>query len=497
MRAYLGIDIGTFEAKGVLVDATGRILASAARRHRMLVPEPGWAEHRPIEDWWDGLCEIVGHLLAETRIDPRAIRGVGLSAIGPCMLPVDAAGAPLGNAVLYGVDTRAVEEIAELTERIGEARLIAHGGNRLTTQSVGPKILWLQRNRPEIFAGAARIHTATSFLVGRLTGEAVMDHFTAAGFTPLYNASARTWAAPADVDLLEPRRLPRLGEATHNAGPAPRAAAPATGLAAGTPVTVGTIDAAAEAFSVGVTAPGEMMLMYGSTIFTILLTAEPVFDARLWYAPWLRPGLHASQAGLATSGTLTQWFREHFARELPAGAAMARLAEEAAATPPGAAGLVVLPYFSGERTPIHNPLARGCIFGLDLTHTRGHLFRAVLEGIACSVRHALSAYAEAPRRVLVAGGGTHNPVWMQAVSDVCGLEQIVPRETIGASLGDAMLAALAIGDVDAAALADWNPARASVTPRTELAALYEAKFGLYRRVYEQTKDLMAALPRHG
>lgn len=497
MRAYLGIDIGTFEAKGVLVDATGRILASAARRHRMLVPEPGWAEHRPIEDWWDGLREIAARLLAETQMDPREIRGVGVSAIGPCMLPVDAAGAPLGNAVLYGVDTRAAREIAELTERIGEARLIAHGGNRLTAQSVGPKILWLQRNRPEIFARAARFHTATSFLVERLTGAAVMDHFTAAGFTPLYDATARVWAVPPELGWLEPARLPRLGEATDIAGVITREAAVATGLAAGTPVTVGTIDAAAEAFSVGVTAPGEMMLMYGSTIFTILLTEAPVFDARLWYAPWLRPGLHASQAGLATSGTLTQWFREHFARELPAETAMTRLAEEAAATPPGAAGLVVLPYFSGERTPIHDPQARGCVFGLDLTHTRGHLFRAVLEGIACSVRHALSAYAEAPRRVLVAGGGTRNPVWMQAVSDVCGLEQIVPRETIGASLGDAMLAALAVGDADPAALAAWNPARTCVTPRAELAALYGAQFSLYRRLYEQTKDLMAALPRPG
>jgi xylulokinase len=171
-----------------------------------------------------------------------------------------------------------------------------------------------------------------------------------------------------------------------------------------------------------------MMMMYGSTIFIIQVTDRPVRDPRLWYAPWLFPGLHASMAGLSTSGTLTHWFRDQLARD----ADFATLAAEAAASPKGAKGLICLPYFSGERTPIHDPAAKGAFFGLDLTHTRGDLFRAVLEGIASGTAHVTETFAEAgasPRRVLAVGGGTQNAVWMQATSDLCGLPQVVCEKT--------------------------------------------------------------------
>ena len=170
MRAYLGIDIGTFESKGVLVDGEGRILATAAKPHKMLVPQPGWAEHRPREDWWDDVTHISRKLIADSGIVPSDIRAVGTSAIGPCMLPVDAGGEPLMNAVLYGVDTRAADEIDELTATTGEDTILDRCGNALTSQSVGPKILWLKRKRPEIFAQTRKILTSTSYLVHRLTG---------------------------------------------------------------------------------------------------------------------------------------------------------------------------------------------------------------------------------------------------------------------------------------------------------------------------------------
>jgi xylulokinase len=179
MKHYLGIDIGTYESKGVLVDADGEIVASAARPHKMLVPQPGWAEHRPIEDWWEDFCFISRKLIADSGVTPDSIRAVGCSAIGPCMLPVDWSGEPLMNAVLYGVDTRAGREITELTDEIGEDVLLDRCGNALTSQSVGPKILWLKRNRPDIFARADKIVSSTPFLVHRLTGRWVIDHYTA------------------------------------------------------------------------------------------------------------------------------------------------------------------------------------------------------------------------------------------------------------------------------------------------------------------------------
>lgn len=493
MSYFLGIDIGTFESKGVLVDAEGAIVASAAKPHKMIVPRPGYAEHRPREDWWDDFTHLARKLLADSRVAPAEVKAVGASAIGPCMLPVDVAGEPLMNGVLYGVDTRAALEIEELTRRIGEDVLLDRCGNALTSQSVGPKILWLKRNAPDIFARTHKILTSTSFLVHRLTGAYVIDHYTAANSSPLYVAEERKWSDALASDIIDLDRLPDLAWTTDIVGEVTRYASAETGLAPGTKVIAGTVDAAAEALSVGVAASGDMMLMYGSTIFVILVTAERVRDKRLWYAPWLFPGEHASMAGLATSGTLTHWFRETMARELDSASAMAALAAEAETSPPGAHGLVLLPYFSGERTPIHDPYAKGMIFGLDLTHKRADLFRAVLEGIAYGTNHIIETFLEAgqsPKAILAVGGGTKNRVWAQATSDISGRTQILREKTFGASYGDAFLAALAVGEAKPDDIKSWNPIVSEITPDPANASTYRKAYALYRELYRRTFDLM-------
>jgi xylulokinase len=496
MKHYLGIDIGTFESKGVLVDGNGEVVATAAKPHKMIVPQPGWAEHRPREDWWDDFTFISRKMLAESGVPPSSIGAVGCSAIGPCMLPVDAEGEPLMNAVLYGVDTRASAEIAELTGAIGEDVLLDRCGNALTSQSVGPKILWLKRNRPEIFARTHKILTSTSYLVHLLTGNFVIDHYTASSSSPFYLVDALGWSTALAPGIIDLDRLPRLAWTTDIAGEVTARAAEETGLAAGTPVIAGTVDAAAEALSVGVLAPGDMMLMYGSTIFIIMLTASRVRDPRLWYAPWLFPGEHASMSGLATSGTLTHWFREQFARELDPASAMQALTAEAEQSPSGAKGLVILPYFSGERTPIHDTHAKGLVFGLNLTHARGDVFRALLEGIAYGTNHIIATYVEAgqdPRRLFAVGGGTKNRVWAQATSDVSGRTQIVRKKTVGASYGDAFLAALAIGDVRRTDINAWNPVASELVTNPANAETYRRQYQVFLDIYPRTKDLMRQL----
>jgi xylulokinase len=377
-----------------------------------------------------------------------------------------------------------------MTEAIGADVILDRCGNALTSQSVGPKILWLTRHHPEIFARTAKVLTSTSFVTHRLTGEYVIDHYTAANFSPFYDVGKQDWCLDLAPDVIGRKHLPRLLWSSEIAGHVTEAAAAETGLAPGTPVTAGTIDAAAEALSVGVRAPGDMMMMYGSTIFIVTLTPTRVRDARLWYAPWLFPGEHASMAGLATSGTLTHWFRDQFARELPREEAFAPLAAEAEAVPPGAGGLLFLPYFSGERTPIHDPHAKGAFFGLNLTHTRGHLYRALLEGIAHGTAHVTETYAEAgaaPSRVLAVGGGTKNALWMQATSDISGLPQEVCARTTGAAYGDAFLARVALGEAAREDIAAWNPVERRVVPSEQAA--YAKAYPLFRRLYEQTKDI--------
>lgn len=491
---FLGVDIGTYQSKGVLVDSAGRIHAHAARDHKMLVPRPGWAEHDAEQDWWGDFVFITKALLAESKVDPQEIAAIATSAIGPCMLPVDAAGTPLRNGVLYGVDTRASAQIAALNAQIGAARILERCGNALTSQSVGPKILWLKQEEPDIYARAASILSSTSYLTFRLTGARVIDHYTAANFAPLYDIHRQDWTADLAPGILSLDRLPRLMWSTEIAGHVTAKAAAETGLAPGTPVTCGTIDAAAEAVSVGVAEPGQMMLMYGSTIFIIQVLDRPLPDARLWAAPWLFPGQHASMAGLATSGTLTHWFRDQFARDLPSDGAFGMLGKEAAATPKGARGLLCLPHFSGERTPLHDPLAKGAFFGLNLTHGRAEIYRALLEGIAQATAQVMETYAAlgaAPAELRAVGGGVKNPVWLQATSDFSGLTQHLSEKSLGASYGDAFLAALAVGAAAPADIARWNPASGSVSP--ESVPAYARQYPLWKRLYAQTRDIAHAL----
>lgn len=493
MDLTLGIDIGTFESKGVLVDASGRIIAQAARAHEMIVPRAGWAEHRAEEDWWGDFVFITCALLAQSGAAPQDIKCVAASAIGPCMLPLDADGQPLMNGVLYGVDTRAAYEIDLLNAEIGVEAILQRCGNALTSQAVGPKILWLRRQRPELWAKTAKIVTSTTYLTWKLTGRFVIDHYTASTFAPLYDIARQDWCFDL-ADICPAAMLPDLMWSGEIAGTVSTAAARETGLVVGTPVTCGTIDAAAEAVSVGVADHGDMMMMYGSTIFIIEIAHQRLTDPRLWHAPWLVVGQHAAMAGLATSGTLTHWFRDQFARDLPKDTAFATLTAEANATPPGSNGLICLPYFSGERTPIHDSNAKGAFFGLNLTHDRGAMYRAALEGIASATRHITDTYAEAgspPHRVLAVGGGTKNKPWMQATSDLTGLDQSVCGITTGASYGDAYLAALAVGLAQPGDIARWNPVDYIVPAQSHAA--YARQYPIFRALYAQTKDLMAAL----
>ena len=201
-------------------------------------------------------------------------------------------------------------------------------------------------------------------------------------------------------------------------------------------------------------------------------------------------------AGLATSGTLTHWFRDNFAKELDVASAAAVLTKEATASPAGANGLITLPYFSGERTPIHDTAAKGMIFGLDLTHSRADMFRSVLEGIAYGTHHVLQTFdevGETPQNIFAVGGGTKNQVWSQATSDVSGKAQTLREKSIGASYGNALLAAIAVGDANLNDINLWNPVTTKINPQKETREIYARQYRIFRELYERNKDLMRLL----
>ncbi|MFY1636278.1 FGGY-family carbohydrate kinase [Solwaraspora sp. WMMB335] len=487
---FLGVDVGTASTKGVAVTGDGRVVARAQRPHRVSTPRPGWFEHDPEAVWWADFRHVVAELLAGRPGQPAtgpvrsAVRPVGLavSGIGPCLLAADDAGRPLRPAILYGVDTRAEQEIELLNERWGVAE-ISRRGAVLTSQAIGPKLLWLARHEPDVFARTRRIFMASSYLVHRLTGEYLLDHHSASQCSPLYDQRVGGWDDAWWDELAPQVRRPPLAWSTAPAGQVSAESARLTGLPAGLPVTAGTIDAWAEADSVGVRDPGDLMLMYGSTMFLIVLTDRPRSSTRLWPTAGLRPGVHCLAAGMATSGSVTGWLTEL------TGADYATLTAEAARVPAGSGGLLLLPYFAGERTPIFDARARGVVAGLTLGHGRGHLYRAALEGVAFGVRHNLGAMRDggaAPRRVVPVGGGTAGDLWTQIVSDVTGLTQELPRETTGAAYGDAMLAAVATGAVPAEDTAGWNPLERRIEPDPRHRDRYDRLFEHYLRLYAET-----------
>ncbi|HEY9292543.1 MAG TPA: FGGY-family carbohydrate kinase [Microlunatus sp.] len=484
---FLGVDIGSGSTKGVLATAAGEIVGTAVRQHSMSLPRPGWAEFDPETVWWDEVVSICAELVGTAGAE--SVRGVCVSGVGPCLVLCDDDLKPVRPAILYGIDMRATAEIDELTERYGAEAIIERGGKALSSQAVGPKMLWVQRNEPQVWERATGWYNSNSYIAARLTGEYVLDHHTASQCDPLYDIKAADWSTDWAAEIAGGLPLPRLCWPGEQVGTVTAAASAATGLRVGTPVMAGTVDAWAEAFSAGVRHPGDLMLMYGSTMFFVQVLQQLRVHPLLWTTSGVEPGSITLAAGMATSGSITGWLRD-----LTGGVPFETLMAEAAEVPPGSDGLLLLPYFAGERTPIFDPDARGVVAGLTLRHRRGHLMRAVYEGIAFGIRQILEFIeddTDPTRRLVAVGGGTQGGLWTQIVSDVCDRPQQLPESTIGASYGDALLAAIGTGAVDSST--DWATVERVVEPDPGTREVYDQLYRGYSDLYPATRPQMHLL----
>jgi xylulokinase len=492
----LGIDIGTYSSKGVLVEPNGEVLKTSVVDHEMSIPHPGWAEQDADAIWWGDLIKICAQLLDGKPYRGEDVGGVAVSAIGACMLPMDKEGKPLRPGILYGVDTRASQEIKFLNQKYGDEEIFEFSGMVLSSQAIGPKILWMRNHEPDLWEKVNLITTASSYLVYKLTGQKVIDRHTASHYVPLLDMHSLEWSDRFSDEIVDITKLPRLAWSDELAGAIHQEGANSTGLKVGTPVAVGAVDALSEGISVGVVNPGDLMIMYGSTAFFILVLDTPIPDKRLWTVAGAYAGQYDLAAGMATTGSLTRWFRDELAKELPDGLAYETLFASIEDVRPGSGGIIVLPYFSGERTPLNDPNARGVIAGLTLAHTRNHLYRAVLESVAYGIRHNIETFGDIGadvKRVVAVGGGTKSKTWLQIVSDVVGIGQVVPELTIGASYGDAFLAGLASGILDRADIHRWVKPGHSIDPDSDQQAIYDDYYADYLALYRQTKDILHRL----
>ena len=491
MDCVLGIDIGTTSTVGIVVRVPDRVLAVVSRPVTLHAPRPGWAEEEP-EDWWSNVCAMVPELLDRAGIGADAIAGIGVAGMVPAVVLLDANGRLLRRSIQQS-DGRCGREVEEIRADIDEADFIARAGNGINQQLVTAKLRWLERHEPDRFGRIATVFGSYDYINWRLTGQRAVERNWAleAGFIDICRDDLSD-------DLIALSHLPRQAVppliAAHAVlGRVTEEAARLTGLRAGTPVVGGAADHVASAFAAGIAAPGDVLLKFGGAADILIASERARPDRRMYLDYHLVPGLYMPNGCMATGGSALNWFVDRFAGEERAAAATAgemphaRLDRLAAATPAGADGVQILPYFLGEKTPIHDADARAVVSGLSLNHGLPHLWRALLEGFGYAFRHHIEVFNDmghTTRRYLASDGGARSRLWMQIVADILHVPVRLLTGHPGSCLGAAWVAAVGVGLTD-----DWTgPARlvrqaGLIEPDPANAALYDAGYARFRRTY--------------
>jgi xylulokinase len=492
----LGIDIGTGGTRAVLLDGDGRVVSSATAAHPSFAsPHAGWAEQDP-DDWWSAVCSAVPGCLARGNTAPREISGIALTGQMHGLVLLDRDRGVLRPSILW-CDQRTEVECREISEKIGAARLIELTANPALTNFTLPKIWWVQKNEPEIWARAGAILLPKDYIRLQLSGSRATDVADASG-TLLFDVADRQWSRPMmEASRLNVDLLPTVFESCEISGHVSEEGARATGLRAGIPVIAGAGDQAAGAVGMGIVRAGAVSATIGTSGVVFAATAGPVRDpaGRIHTFCHAVPQRWHVMGVTQAAGYSLRWFRDQFgaAGDL-AQDAYARLMAEASAAPAGADGLLWAPYLMGERTPHLDPHARGALVGISATHTRAHVVRAILEGVAFSLRDTLTIFAELKipvESIRLGGGGARGSLWRQIQADVYGMPVGALEVEEGPAYGAALLAGVGVGNwtsVENAADATVHISK-RIEPEPQRVALMNRRYGAYRKLYPALRDI--------
>jgi xylulokinase len=501
----LTIDVGTSSTKTALWDAAGTVLSEASAAYSLQRPDPLRAEIDP-ETWWQAINDTVQQVLARSGVPPTAIAGIGVDAVSWTLIPVDEQVNALQPAMIW-LDRRATEEAAWLNRLPEAGYLINMVANPLDEAYITPKLIWLKRHRPEIFDRAHRFLEATGYIGARLTGEFACDYTQAYGYH-FFDIRNERWdeAAAAKIGLpLE--KMPRLCPATEVIGTVTAKAAAETGLRPGTPVIAGCLDAAAGALGAGVSKPGQTNEQGGQAGGVGISLDRVVIEPRLIFSHHVVPGQYLLAAGTVGGGSLG-WFRDQFAQLESAISPTINanpfelLSLQAGQSPPGANGLIFLPYMAGERTPLWSSVARGVFFGLSYSTQRVDMLRAIMEGCAFAVYDNLQIAEEhgvSVSEYLGSGGATQSPIWCQIKADVYGRPFIVAQRADGGEGGHGLglfaLTAFAVGLCDdiGDCVDSLLPKRRLFEPSMDNHARYQELFRVYRNISRKLMNDFAEL----
>jgi gluconokinase len=485
----LGIDLGTTACKAVAADAKARLLGIGTGTYPVHTPNPGWTEQN-MDEVWRGMVEAVREALAAPGVNASRVRAICFSGALHSLLPIDAAGRPLANAMIWA-DTRSTKQTGQIAQQTDIAQLYARTGcPPQATMYPLAKLLWLRENRPDIFEAAYKLLSIKDYIIYRMTGRLATEYSIASG-TGCMDIARKVWDAEAmGLAQITAQRLPDLlPSLTQIDGLLPEAAE-ALGLPAGVTVVLGGSDGALANIGAGAVTPGCAALTVGTSGALRFLSPRPLTHPQIKTWCYLVPGGAYLVGGAISNGGLAlDWLHDAFGEAEGEQAAAAEL-------PPGAAGLIFLPYFAGERAPYWNADARGVLFGLSLQHRRPHVVRATMEGVAFCLYSVLAALRELDEitEICASGGFIRSRLWLQIFADVLGQEILLPGTREMSAMGAVFTAMLALGMVDTleetTQFIDFKP---GAVPDAARQAVYRDLFAQFESIYRHVVPDFTAL----
>jgi xylulokinase len=495
-RKIIGIDVGTGGTRAVLVDEKGALLGSATHEHvHFASPQNGWAEQDP-RDWWNAGQKAIGKLLKETGVSKSEIAAVGLAGQMHGAVLLDEKEEVLRPALIW-CDQRTAEECRVLNETVGEQRLVELTSNPALPNFTLTKLMWVRTHEPEIWKKFRSFLLPKDYVRLQLTGVRAIDVSDASG-TLLLDVAHRRWSMEmVKATGLDERCLPEVFESPEVVGKITARAAQATGLAEGTPVVAGAGDQAGGAIGMGIVKAGCVSATIGTSGVVFAATDQPFLDprGRLHTFCHAIPGRWHVMGVTQAAGQSFRWFRDTFGTiGSPTGDPYDSLSQEAAAIPAGADGVLWAPYLMGERTPHLDSDVRGALIGLAASHGRGHIIRAILEGVAFSLKDSLTIFAEIGvpvNDIRLGGGGARSPLWRQIQADAYAKPVSLLAAEEGCAYGSAVLAGVGAGlwpSVDEAC-AEIVRIASVVNPIKQSSDKLQQQYKLYRAIYPALKQI--------
>lgn len=504
MKYLLGIDIGTSGTKTVLFDRGGNPISSSTAEYPLYQPEIGWAEQDP-QDWWNAVCITINQVIKDSNINPESISGIGLSGQMHGLVMLDGNGNVLRKSIIW-CDQRTAKECVEITEKVGEKRLIDITANPALTGFTASKILWVRNNEPEIYEKCRKILLPKDYIRYMLTGEFATEVSDASGMQ-LLDIKNRCWSK----EVLNALNIPieYLGDVHESivvSGKVHKKAAEVTGLKEDTPVVGGAGDQAAGAIGNGIIKSGQISSTIGTSGVVFAHLDEPIIDekGRVHTFCHAVPGAWHMMGVTQGAGLSLKWFRDNFCNnEIEVAKGMGidpyvLMTKEAEKVPAGSRGVIYLPYLMGERTPHLNPKAKGVFFGLSAAHTKNEMLRAVIEGVSYSLLDCMEIIKDTgmnPTNVMVSGGGGKSELWRQILADMFNCKVSTNKSSEGPALGVALLAGVGTGvykDIDEACSIAISENSVQF-PKEENSLVYKRYYEIYKKIYDDLKGTFELL----